>query len=456
MCALPPKTLWTDRGNLARLAKKCAPLKTSGMESKCCDHPTLCSLSAMYTFLLGTIFIALSSSRILLVKYSANEENKYDYLPTTVNVCSELVKLVFCVLVSLWILKKEDHQSRNLRCASWKEFFNFMKWSIPAFLYFLDNLIVFYVISYLQPAMAVIFSNFSIITTALLFRIVLKRHLNWIQWASLLILFLSIVALTAGTETSQHNLAGHGFHHDAFFSPSNSCLLFRSECPGKVNCTAKAWTFPETKWNTTAMIFSHIRLGLGHVLIIVQCFISSMANIYNEKILKEGNQLTESIFIQNSKLYFFGILFNGLTLVLQSSNSEQIKNCGVFYGHNVFSVTLIFVTAFQGLSVAFILKFLDNMFHVLMAQVTTVIITAVSVLVFDFRPSLEFFLEAPSVLLSIFIYKASKPQGLEYAPRQERIRDLSGSLWERSSGDGEELERLTKPKSDIDSDEDTF
>ncbi|KAB1283937.1 putative UDP-sugar transporter protein SLC35A5 [Camelus dromedarius] len=252
-------------------------------------------------------------------------------------------------------------------------------------------------------AMAVIFSNFSIITTALLFRIVLK-----------------------------------------------------SECPGKENCTAKEWTFSTAQWNTTARVFSHIRLGLGHILIIVQCFISSMANIYNEKILKEGNQLTESIFIQNSKLYFFGILFNGLTLGLQSSNRDQIKNCGFFYGHNAFSVALIFVTAFQGLSVAFILKFLDNMFHVLMAQVTTVIITTVSVLVFDFRPSLEFFLEAPSVLLAIFIYNTSKPQGLEYAPRQERIRDLSGSLWERSSGDGEELERLTKPKSDIESDEDTF
>ncbi|XP_019507800.1 PREDICTED: probable UDP-sugar transporter protein SLC35A5 isoform X2 [Hipposideros armiger] len=425
------------------------------MESKCCGHPMLCSLSTMYTFLLGAIFIALSSSRILLVKYSTNEDNKYDYLPTTVNVCSELVKLVFCVLVSFWVIKK-DHQSRNLKCASWREFSNFMKWSIPAFLYFLDNLIVFYVLSYLQPAMAVIFSNFSIITTALLFRIVLKRHLNWIQWASLLILFLSIVSLTAGTETSQHNLAGHGFHHDALFNPSNSCLLFRSQCPRKDNCTAKEWTFSEAKWNTTARVFSHIRLGLGHVLIIAQCFTSSMANIYNEKILKEGNQLTESIFIQNSKLYFFGILFNGLTLGLQSSNRDQIKNCGFFYGHNVFSVALIFVTALQGLSVAFILKFLDNMFHVLMAQVTTVIITTVSVLVFDFRPSLEFFLEAPSVLLSIFIYNASKPKNLEYIPRQERTRDLSGRLWERSSGDGEELERLTKPKSAIESDEDTF
>lgn len=261
-----------------------------------------------------------------------------------------------------------------------------------------------------------------------------RRHLNWIQWASLLILFLSIVALTAGTDTSQHNLAGHGFHHDAFFSPSNSCRLFTSECLRKDSCTAKEWTFSDSKWNTTFRFFSHIRLGLGHILIIVQCFTSSMANIYNEKILKEGNQLTENIFIQNSKLYFFGILFNGLTLGLQSSNRDQIKSCGFFYGHNAFSVALIFVTAFQGLTVAFILKFLDNMFHVLMAQVTTVIITTVSVLVFDFRPSLEFFLEAPSVLLAIFIYNASKSQALECGPRQERIRDLSGHLRERSSG----------------------
>ena len=102
------------------------------------------------------------------------------------------------------------------------------------------------------------------------------------------------------------------------------------------------------------------------------------------------------------------------------------------------------------------LKLLDNLFHVLMAQVTTVVITTVSVLVFNFRPSLEFFLEAPSVLLSILICNARNPQGVEYAPREERIRGPSGTPWERSSGAAEELERLTKPKSDTEPDEDTF
>ncbi|NXF50056.1 S35A5 protein, partial [Oceanites oceanicus] len=431
------------------------------MKTKCCSRVVFCSKTTIYTFLLGGVFIVLGSSRILLMKYSANEDNKYDYLPTTVNICSEVVKLILCVVLAIWVKKKEGCLDHPFECLSWKNFCNSMKWSIPAFLYFLDNLIVFYVLSYLQPAMAVLFSNFVIITTALLFRIVLKRKLSWVQWASLVILFLSIVALTLGTGGHQQSLAAHGFHHNMFFSPSNHCLLHtgpEEACLEKGNCAATSF-LPSFQWNVTSTMagaLKPLRLSLGHLLILVQCFISALANIYNEKILKDGDQLAESIFMQNSKLYAFGVLFNGLMLGLRAKDRSQIGNCGFFYGHNIFSVALIFVTAFLGLSVAFILKFRDNMFHVMTAQITTVIITTVSFVIFDFRPSLEFFLEAPVVLLSIFIYNASKPRGLEYAALRERGKLVKGDAWERSSGDGEEFERLNKPSSDIDTDEDSL
>ncbi|ETE68579.1 putative UDP-sugar transporter protein SLC35A5 [Ophiophagus hannah] len=372
------------------------------MDSKCCSQSARWSKSVIYTLLLGGTFVTLGSSRILLMKYSANEDNKYDYLPATVNVCSELVKLVLCLIMALWVIRKGKLLELNY-C----------------------------------DAMAVLFSNFVIITTALLFRIVLKRQVSWVQWASLLILFLSIVALTAGTGSNKHSLAVHGFHHDIFLSHSNSCLQYtksEEECWGKENCTLR-WSFPAFSWNvtTTAGPMKPVRLGLGHLLILVQCFISALANIYNEKILKEGGQFSENIFVQNTKLYLFGAMFNALMLSLRPENRRRIEYCGFFYGHNIFSVALIFVTAFLGLSVAFILKFRDNMFHVLTAQVTTVIITTVSVFVFDFKPSMEFFLEAPVVLLSIFIYHSSSPHSTEHTVQWERGKH-NGGAWERSSG----------------------
>lgn len=43
------------------------------MELRCCRRLAPCSKSTAATFLLGGVFIALGSSRILLMKYSANE-----------------------------------------------------------------------------------------------------------------------------------------------------------------------------------------------------------------------------------------------------------------------------------------------------------------------------------------------------------------------------------------------
>ena len=228
-----------------------------------------------------------------------------------------------------------------------------------------------------------------------------RRKLNRVQWASLLILFLSIVSL------SNEKKKLHREHQ----------RIIRDILPTEVDWkdnkedTNICWKLRRTSESPNITVarnenFGTFRIGEEHILVMVQCVLASSANIYNEKIFKEGGGMDDSILLQNTKLYMFGVFFNTATLFLRPEFRSHALNCGLLFGYNGHATLLIVVTAFFGLTVALILKFRDNMFQVMSNQLTNVVMITASVLFLDFHPTLRFFLTAPVVLLAIFIFNA--------------------------------------------------
>lgn len=246
-----------------------------------------------------------------------------------------------------------------------------------------------------------------------------RRKLNRVQWASLLILFLSIVSLSNEKKELHHE------HHQRII---RDILPTETELEENEDDTNVCWKLRRTSvsWNSTDVHEENpgaFRIGKAHVLVMVQCVLSSSANIYNEKIFKEGGGMDESILLQNTKLYIFGVFFNAVTLFLRPEFRSHALNCGLFYGYNSHATLLIVVTAFFGLTVALILKYRDNMFQVMFNQLTNVVMITSSVLFLDFHPTLRFFLTAPVVLLAIFIFNAGGDK-TEVISAKERMDSL--------------------------------
>lgn len=216
--------------------------------------------------------------------------------------------------------------------------------------------------------------NFVIITTAVLFRLVLRRPINNIQWASLICLLAGMVSLSPAPSAQLNAVETHNM------------LL--------------GYIFVLLQWldDEQSSMFSP-------VMFIIFSLSGSFGNIYSEKVMKD--HFATSIHVQNTWIYSYGVLFNGLTLLLYG-NLDRIMHYGFFHGYNPFTVAIIAVNTVLGLTVSLILKHTDNMVHIFLHQITTVVVLVLSMALFDFRPTLVFLCGATVVGCAIYIFNVAK------------------------------------------------
>ncbi|KAH0711482.1 hypothetical protein KY289_007441 [Solanum tuberosum] len=227
------------------------------------------------------ILTVLTSSQSILIVWS-KRAGKYEYSVTTANFLVEALKCALSLVALLRIWRKDGVTDDNRLSTTWDEV---KVYPIPAALYLVKNLLQYYIFAYVDAPGYQILKNLNIISTGILYQIILKRKLTEIQWAA-------FILLCAGCTTAQLN-------------PSSDHVL---QAPLQ-----------------------------GWVMAIVMALLSGFAGVYTEAIIKK--RLSRNINVQNFWLYVFGMIFNAFAIMTQ--DFDAVMNDGFFHGYSLITVLMI-------------------------------------------------------------------------------------------------------------------
>ncbi|GFY92335.1 nucleotide-sugar transporter family protein [Actinidia rufa] len=305
----------------------------------------------MQWYVVAALLTILTSSQGILTTLSqSNGGYKYDY--ATVPFLAEVFKLV----VSGFLLWREIKTSTPPRMTTdWK---SVRLYPIPSIIYLIHNNVQFATLTFVDTTTYQIMGNLKIVTTAILFRLFLKRRLSNLQW-------MAIVLLAVGTTTSQ----------------VKGC--------GEASCDS--------------LLSSPIQ---GYMLGILSACLSALAGVYTEFLMKKNN---DSLYWQNLQLYMFGAIFNMARLVLDDFRGRFEKGPWwhrIFNGYSITTFMVVLNLGSTGLLVSWLMKYADNIVKVYSTSMAMLLTMVLSIFFFNFRPTLQLFLGIIVCMMSLHMYFA--------------------------------------------------
>ncbi|XP_056847891.1 CMP-sialic acid transporter 1-like isoform X1 [Raphanus sativus] len=324
----------------------------------------------------------------------SSDEGGYKYDYATVPFLAEVLKLIISSLF-LWRETKTSSSSSSSATAKitkdWKSVRLFV---IPSIIYLIHNNVQFATLTFVDTSTYQIMGNLKIVTTALLFRLFLKRKLSNLQW-------MAIGLLAVGTTTSQVllllfsllmllNIIQNDFNF-VFF-------LFQIKGCGEASCDS-LFTAPIQ----------------GYLLGILSAALSALAGVYTEFLMKRNN---DSLYWQNLQLYTFGSLFNVARLIADDFRLGFEKGLWwqrIFDGYSITTWLVVLNLGSTGLLVSWLMKYADNIVKVYSTSMAMLLTMVASIYLFSFKPTVQLFLGIIICIMSLHMYFAP-PQTLVDLP----------------------------------------
>lgn len=314
----------------------------------------------------------LTSSQGLLTAASKSPDGSYAYNFATVPFFAEAAKF----FISWYLLQRQkSRDGGSIRMT--KDIKTLALFVVPSLIYMVHNNVQFFFLKYVDPATYQILGNLKIVSTGVLLRVALRRYLSPMQWMALTLLMVGATTSQINTDCTLHN-------NSTFSAPIQ-----------------------------------------GYLFGLLSALLSAIAAVYTEWILKKNN---DTLYWQNMQLYGFGILFNGIGLLLKNTEDGQFafNPVVIFSGYSLVTWLVVANLAFSGLAVSWVMKNADSIVKVYATSLAMLLTTAVSVIGFGLSPTLQMALGITTASISVVLYyvNPTKLATVEPVPKEEEMKRL--------------------------------
>ncbi|GAB5357859.1 hypothetical protein AAMO2058_000410900 [Amorphochlora amoebiformis] len=294
-------------------------------------------------------------AQTVMIRYSRNEEGKLPYNPTAANFVNELVKLFVSSL--LWYTYDRKSTYNGLNGVNPR---TFALYSVPGLIYAVQNSLIFYALLYLEAPTFQVFASLKIVTTAILFRLILRKILTYVQWVALFQLFLSMIITKMGALLNE-----------------------------------------EQQTEQSKML-------IGASILLFNSCLSAVSGITNEYLVKNQDKKAP-LMIKSMQLYAWGSLINLVGWILTDQNEINFKSFTPLVW------CIILNNAAVGLSVAFIMKYADNIVKCFSTAAAVFISALISSALFDFPLDIPFATGLVLYSTAFYLYFGSHNAALKSA-----------------------------------------
>lgn len=318
-----------------------------------------------FRLMLLTLMVLQNSATVLVGRYTRSSVPKEEmFIVGNFVLTTEFTKLILSAMLEQYT---GNSIIESIKVHVFARPLDFLKISIPAILYLVQNTLLYVALSNLSAPLFQVTYQGKLLTTALVSVVLLNRRYNMKQWICLTTLGFGVAAVVLG-ETKA-----------------------KDDAPQELNDQ---------------------NMIVGLIAVSISCLSSALAGVYFEKVLKKVSNDDDStipppsLWMRNVQLAFFSVV---VAYLKRLGSDDEDNLLPFFHGFNNAVWILVACQAGGGLLVAAVIKYADNVLKGLATGVAVVVSTICSMILFDTPLTLQFTAGAAVILTSVYGFSNDFP-----------------------------------------------